>query len=62
MLQYNSGFHLENLIRGGSSAIIMKGGHDQMKSRCGSMKILVGGQASPHPPVDETLQLLWDGL
>ena len=26
------GFHLENFIRGGS---IMKGGHDQMKSRCG---------------------------
>ena len=27
-------FHLENFIRGGSSVIIMKGGHDQMKSRC----------------------------
>ena len=32
---YMSGFHLENFIRGGSSVIIMKGGHDQMKSRCG---------------------------
>ena len=30
-----AGFHLENFIRGGSSVIIMKGGHDQMKSRCG---------------------------
>ena len=29
------GFHLENFIRGGSSVIIMKGGHDQMKSKCG---------------------------
>ena len=27
-------FHLENFIRGGSSVIIMKGGHHQMKSRC----------------------------
>ena len=41
LLSYNadnyiqSGFHLENFIRGGSSVIIMKGGHDQMKSRCG---------------------------
>ena len=31
----HAGFHLENFIRGGSSVIIMKGGHDQMKSRCG---------------------------
>ena len=30
----NAGFHLENFIRGGSSVIIMKGGHDQIKSRC----------------------------
>ena len=30
-----AGFHLENFIRGGSSVIIMKGGHDQMKSRYG---------------------------
>ena len=30
-----AGFHLENFIRGGSSVITMKGGHDQMKSRCG---------------------------
>ena len=34
------GFYLENFIRGGggrggSSVTIMKGGHDQMKSRCG---------------------------
>ena len=28
-------FHLGNFIRGGSSVIIMKGGHDEMKSRCG---------------------------
>ena len=28
------GFHLENFIRGESSVILMKGGHDQMKSRC----------------------------
>ena len=26
---------VENFLRGGSSAITMKGGHDQMKSRCG---------------------------
>ena len=30
-----AGFHLENFIRGGSSVIIMKGGHHQMKRRCG---------------------------
>ena len=30
-----AGFHLENFIKGGSSVIIMKHGHDQMKSRCG---------------------------
>ena len=28
-------FHLGNFIRGGSLVIIMKGGHDEMKSRCG---------------------------
>ena len=28
-------FHLGNFIRGGSSVITMKGGHDEMKSRCG---------------------------
>ncbi len=28
-------FHLGNFIRGGRSVIIMKGGHDEMKSRCG---------------------------
>ena len=30
-----AGFHLENFIRGGSAVIIMKGEHDQMKSRHG---------------------------
>ena len=35
LLTYIPGFHLEYFIRGGSSVIIMKGGHDQMKSRCG---------------------------
>ena len=61
-----SGFHLENFIRGGSSVIIMKGGHDQMKNRCGFYSKLgyfegvvenvggevgeLGGEASPPPP------------
>ena len=36
-----TGFHLENFIRGGSSVIIMKGGHDQMKSRSGFYSKLV---------------------
>ena len=60
------GFHLENFIRGGSSVIIMKGGHDQMKSRCGFYSKLeycegvveefggevgeLGGEASPRSP------------
>ena len=57
------------LYQGGSSVIIMKGGHDQMKSRCGFYSKLgycegvveefggevgeLGGKLSP--PVDETL-------
>ena len=61
-----SGFHLENFIRGGRSVIIMKGGHDQMKRRCGFYSKLeycegvveefggyigeLGGEASPPPP------------
>ena len=63
---YMSGFHLENFIRGGSSVIIMKGGHDQMKSRCGFYSKLeycegvaeefggevgeLGGKLPPHFP------------
>ena len=31
----STGFHLKNFISGGSSVIIMKVGHDQMRSRCG---------------------------
>ena len=58
-----------NLYQGGSSVIIMKGGHDQTKSRCGFYSKLgycegvveefggevgeLGGETSP--PVDETL-------
>ena len=54
------------LYQGGSSVIIMKGGHDQMKSRCGFYSKLeycegmveefggevgeLGGEASPPPP------------
>ena len=34
-LHTHSWFHLGNLIRGGSLVIIMKGGHDEMKGRCG---------------------------
>ena len=60
------GFQLENFIRGGSSVIITKGGHDQMKIRCGFYSKLgycegvveefgggvgeLGGEASPPPP------------
>ena len=63
---YVSWFHLENFIRGGSSVIIMKGGHDQMKSRCGFYSKLeysegvveefggevgeLGGKLPPRPP------------
>ncbi len=62
-----SGFHLENLIKGGgSSVIITKGGHDQMKSGCGFCSKLeycegvveefggevgeLGGKLPPCPP------------
>ena len=59
------------LYQGGGSVIIMKGGHDQTKSRCGFYSKLghcegvveefwgevgeLGGKTSPPPPVDETL-------
>ena len=62
-ITYIAGFHLENFIRGGSSVIIIKGGHDQTKSRCGFYSKLeycegvveefggevgeLGGEASP---------------
>ena len=55
-----AGFHVENFIRGGSSFIIMKGGHDQMKGRCGFyskleccegvFEELEGGKLPPYPP------------
>ena len=63
-------FHLEYFTRGGSSALTMKGGHDQMKNRCGFYsklgycegavkELVVGGLGEKlpptAPPVDETL-------
>jgi len=57
------GFHLENFIGGKFSP---KGGHDQMKKRCGFYSVRgwlkslggswrVRGKASPTPSIDETL-------